>query len=120
MEALVATRYNPTIKEFYERLCAGGKPQKVALVACMYKLLLILNAIRDVEHKIGKPYWAAWLAAKGATQFMKSAEDLRRLAAERAGGVRRVDAKGQPFFFGSIPEYNCNARARCRLIFPNG
>lgn len=45
MGTLVATRFNPTIKEFYERLCAGGKPKKVALVACMRKLLLILNAI---------------------------------------------------------------------------
>jgi transposase len=45
MGALVATRYNPTIKEFYERLCAKGKPKMVALVACMRKLLTILNAI---------------------------------------------------------------------------
>ena len=35
MGALVATRFNPTIKEFYERLCARGKPKMVALVACM-------------------------------------------------------------------------------------
>jgi len=48
MGALVATRYNPHIKEFYERLVAAGKPKKVALVACMRKLLVILNAlIRD-------------------------------------------------------------------------
>ncbi|MGH3144840.1 MAG: IS110 family transposase [Rubrobacter sp.] len=45
MGALVATRFNPTIKEFYERLCAKGKPKMVALVACMRKLLTILNAI---------------------------------------------------------------------------
>lgn len=45
MGALVATRYNPTIKEFYERLCSKGKPKMVALVACMRKLLVILNAI---------------------------------------------------------------------------
>jgi transposase len=45
MGALVATRFNSTIKEFYERLCARGKPKKVALVACMGKLLLILSAI---------------------------------------------------------------------------
>jgi transposase len=45
MGALVATRYNPQIKEFYERLLAAGKPKKVALVACMRKLLLILNAV---------------------------------------------------------------------------
>jgi transposase len=45
MGALVAARRNPAIKEFYERLVAAGKPKKVALVACMRKLLLILNAI---------------------------------------------------------------------------
>jgi transposase len=45
MGALVATRHNPTIKEFYERLLAAGKPKKVALVACMRKLLSILNAL---------------------------------------------------------------------------
>ena len=45
MGTLVATRFNPTIKEFYERLLAGGKPKKVALVAGMRKLLLILDAI---------------------------------------------------------------------------
>jgi transposase len=45
MSALVATRHNPHIKEFYERLVAAGKPKKVALVACMRKLLSILNAL---------------------------------------------------------------------------
>jgi len=45
MGALVASRHNPTIKEFYERLLAAGKPKKVALVACMRKLLSILNAL---------------------------------------------------------------------------
>ncbi len=45
MGTLVATRYNPHIKEFYERLVAAGKPKKVALVACMRKLLSILNAL---------------------------------------------------------------------------
>jgi transposase len=45
MGAMVATRYNPPIKEFYEKLVAAGKPKKVALVACMRKLLVILNAL---------------------------------------------------------------------------
>jgi transposase len=45
MGALVATRCNPTVKVFYERLLAAGKPKKVALVACMRKLLVILNAL---------------------------------------------------------------------------
>jgi len=45
MNALVASRYNPIIKAFYQRLCAAGKPKKVALVACMRKLLTILNSM---------------------------------------------------------------------------
>ena len=48
MAALVATRCNPALKEFYQRLCQAGKPKKVALTACMRKLLTILNAmVRD-------------------------------------------------------------------------
>jgi transposase len=45
MGALLATRHNPVLKEFYERLLSAGKPKKVALVACMRKLLTILNAV---------------------------------------------------------------------------
>ena len=45
MAALVASRHNPVIRAFYQRLCAAGKPKKVALTACMHKLLLIANAI---------------------------------------------------------------------------
>jgi transposase len=45
MAALVATRYNPLIRAFYERLKAAGKPKKVALVACMHKLLLLCNSV---------------------------------------------------------------------------
>lgn len=45
MAALSATKHNPTIKRFYERLLARGKEKKVALTACMRKLLVILNAI---------------------------------------------------------------------------
>lgn len=45
MAALVASRHNPTIHRFYTRLVAAGKPKKLALVACMRKLLVILNAI---------------------------------------------------------------------------
>jgi len=45
MAALVASRHNPQIASVYERLVANGKPKKVALVACMRKLLTILNAI---------------------------------------------------------------------------
>ena len=45
MGALVAARRNPVVRGFYERLLAVGKPKKVALVACMRKLLSILNAV---------------------------------------------------------------------------
>lgn len=48
MAVLSATRFNPVIRDFYKRLLAKGKPKKVALVACMRKLLTILNAmVRD-------------------------------------------------------------------------
>lgn len=45
MAALVATRFNPVISAFYRRLLEAGKPKKLALVACMRKLLTILNAM---------------------------------------------------------------------------
>jgi transposase len=52
MAALVATRYNPVIKAFYQRLIAAGKPKKLALTACARKLLTILNAMA----RSGKPF----------------------------------------------------------------
>jgi transposase len=45
MATLVATRHNPVIQTFYRRLLAAGKAKKVALTACMRKLLTILNAM---------------------------------------------------------------------------
>jgi transposase len=45
MAALVASRHNPVIQEFYQRLRQAGKPAKVALTACMHKILVILNAM---------------------------------------------------------------------------
>jgi len=45
MPTLVATQHNAVIKRFYDRLVALGKPKKVAIVACMRKLLTILNAM---------------------------------------------------------------------------
>jgi transposase len=50
MSALVAARFNPVISQFYQRLCEAGKAKKVALVACMRKLLTILNAM--LKHHI--------------------------------------------------------------------
>jgi transposase len=52
MAALVASRHNPVIKVFYQRLLKAGKAKKVALTACMRKLLTILNTmLRD-----GRPW----------------------------------------------------------------
>lgn len=45
MPALSATRFNPVIKAFYQRLIKAGKPKKLALTACMRKLIVIANAI---------------------------------------------------------------------------
>lgn len=45
MAALVASRHNQVIRAFYQRLLAAGKPKKLALTACMRKLLAILNAM---------------------------------------------------------------------------
>jgi len=55
MATLVATRWNPVIRKFYQRLRTAGKPPKVALVAAMRKLLTILNAM--VHH--GTPWRSA-------------------------------------------------------------
>ena len=52
MAALVASRHNPVIREFYQRLRQAGKPAKVALTACMRKLLVILNAMLK-----NRTYW---------------------------------------------------------------
>jgi len=52
MSTLVATRYNPIIRDFYRHLLSAGKPKKLALTACMRKLLTILNAM--LKHK--KPW----------------------------------------------------------------
>lgn len=45
MGALAAKLHNPPIRALYERLLAAGKPRKVALVACMHKLLTVANAM---------------------------------------------------------------------------
>ncbi len=52
MATLTATRYNPILQAFYQRLLEAGKAKKVALVACMRKLLIILNAIL----RTGRPW----------------------------------------------------------------
>ncbi len=58
MAARSAVRFNPVLRAVYHRLLEAGKPRKVALVACMRKLIIILNAmVRDQRP------WTAPLAA---------------------------------------------------------
>jgi len=63
MAVLSAKRFNPHIKAFYERLIAAGKPPKVALTACMHKLLAIINAVL----RSGKPYREDYASTTAAT-----------------------------------------------------
>lgn len=56
MASIVAMRHNRVIKTFYERLLAAGKPKKVAIVACMRKLLTILNAMVRTGKKFDETY----------------------------------------------------------------
>lgn len=62
MGALVATRRNPIIRTFYRRLVAAGKPKKLALVACMRKLLTILNTMARTRERWCVGYLAPTLA----------------------------------------------------------
>jgi transposase len=62
MAALSASRFDPVIKAFYEHLLAVGKPKKLALTACMHKLLTIINAVI----KSGKPWQAGYPQAANA------------------------------------------------------
>jgi transposase len=55
MAAVAAMRTNPRIREFYQRLTAAGKPSKVALTACMRKMLTILNAMVRTNTHWQKP-----------------------------------------------------------------
>jgi transposase len=48
MATLTAVRFNPPVRALYQRLTQGGRPAKLALTACMRKLLVVLNAmVRD-------------------------------------------------------------------------
>ena len=62
MATLSATRHNPAIRSFYGRLVAAGKPKKVALTACMRKLLAIVGAVLR-----NRAPWDASRLAAGAT-----------------------------------------------------
>ena len=56
--ALVATRHNPVIRQCYQRLLVAGKPKKLALIACIRKLLVILNAILHTNTPWQAPHYA--------------------------------------------------------------
>ena len=56
MAALSASRFDPTIKTLYQPLLLAGNPKKVALTACMHKLLTIINAVI----KSGMPWQAGY------------------------------------------------------------
>lgn len=62
MSALVATKRNAIISAFYRRLVAAGKPKKLALVACMRKLLTILNTMARTRERWCAEYIAPPLA----------------------------------------------------------
>jgi transposase len=70
--ARVGLRWNPALKALYERLTARGKPGKVALVACMRKALVILNAML----KSGQPWDPGFETKKDAAR--KAAKAARR------------------------------------------
>jgi transposase len=59
MAALVGTKRNPVLRAFYARLLAAGKPKKLALTACMRKLLVILNAMAKQNARWGEHHAAA-------------------------------------------------------------
>ena len=61
MCVLVGIRHNAIIRAFYQRLLAAGKPKKLAIIACMRKLLTILNAMVKNESP-----WSAAYAEKTA------------------------------------------------------
>jgi transposase len=58
MSSLVAVRRNPSLRDFYRRLRSAGKTPKMALTACMRKLIVLLNAIL----KSGVPFAETGLA----------------------------------------------------------
>jgi transposase len=56
MATLVAIRYNSIIRSFYQHLCLDGKAKKVAIIACMHKLLVILNAMLKYQSSWSSSY----------------------------------------------------------------
>jgi transposase len=99
MSALVASRHNPRIKAFYERLVEAGKPKKVALTACMRKLLAILNSmLRHGEYWRGEEPPVKQIRAAGSGDaLLARTGDGPAAAAPRgeAAAGRRESAAGK-------------------------
>jgi transposase len=72
MAALVGTRHNPVLKAFYQRLLSAGKLKKVALIACMRKLLTILNSM--IKHDQTWKYEVPIAANKPALEMVNTAQ----------------------------------------------
>ena len=68
MDTVSATRANPANRAFYQRLVAAGKRPKVALTACMRKLLILCNALVQTRAS-GTPPWPLGLA--NPTQLLR-------------------------------------------------
>src|SRR5262249_22538289 len=81
-----ATRCNPAIRGFYDRLLAAGKAQKVALVACMHKLLTIPSAM--LKHQTP---WQGWASHVTVALLLCPGRNLRG----EASGRRRSHDQGQ-------------------------
>ena len=63
MATLTATRYNPAIRSFYKRLIGARKAKKVALVACIHKRLVRLNAMGKHQQAWREPQKSAPMTA---------------------------------------------------------
>jgi hypothetical protein len=101
MGTLVATRFNAVIRTFYQRLLAAGKPKKVALIACMRKLLTILNAMQR-----SGTAWAPPPAS--ATEMRLQLDTPRQLLQDRD------TSEGKP----ETPRRDRSRRCPCRSFVP--
>ena len=103
--ARVGLRHNPALKALYERLTARGKPGKVALVACMRKAMVILNAMLKSGRRWDPDYQTNRKAARKAAgdalspyPFVRSAPPSLRpdLRVPRAAGGAAVKEGRRP------------------------
>ena len=95
MAASVASRYNPVLRDFYQRLCDAGKPKKVAITACMRKLLTILNVM--VKHN------RHWNPSYSELLTFKTVPEGNRRANPRLGSGRFTDSRASPVRPGPGP-----------------